>query len=143
MRLPERMEFGERDMRPLSAVAAAANATLLAEVSKTSPESPDLAVVRRALTSARTRTSPPAPEFRSVVAATLLRAKALSVLITAGADPTVKVAGIEHRVYNPGAVSRFIPGGPDGARQSASSRRTKDGGWRKRLFTSETPRATV
>ena len=95
---------------PSSAVAAAANATLLAEVSKTSPESPDLAVVRRALdfgASPNITTSAGIPVL--VVAATLLRAEVVSVLITAGADPTVKVAGIEHRVYNPGAVSRFIP----------------------------------
>ena len=95
---------------PSPVVAAAANATLLAEVSKTWPESPDLAVVRRALdfgANPNITTSAGIPVL--VVAATLLRAEVVSILITAGADPTVKVAGVEHRVYNPGAVSRFIP----------------------------------
>ena len=95
---------------PAPAVAAAANATLLAEVSKTSPESPDLAVMREALglgASPNITTSAGIPVL--VVAATLLHADVVSVLITAGADPTVKAAGIYHATYNPSTVSRFIP----------------------------------
>ena len=92
---------------PGPAMIAAANATLLAEVREPSP---DLAVMREALglgASPNITTSAGIPVL--VVAATLLRAKALSVLITAGADPTVKVAGIYHATYNPSTVSRFIP----------------------------------
>ena len=98
---------------PSPVVAAVANATLLAEVSKTWPESPDLAVVRRALTfgaSPNITTSAGVPVL--VAAALGLHAEAVSVLITAGADPLVKVAGIfeGNAGYNPRTLSAFIPG---------------------------------
>ena len=92
---------------PGPAVIAAANATLLAEVRKPSP---NLAVMREALSlnaNPNVTTSAGIPVL--VVAATMLRAKAVSVLITAGADPLVKVDGVYDATYNRNTVSRFIP----------------------------------
>ena len=92
---------------PGPAVIAAANATLLAEVREPSP---DLAVMREALSlnaNPNVTTSAGIPVL--VVAATMLRAKAVSVLITAGADPLVKVDGVYDATYNRNTVSRFIP----------------------------------
>ena len=92
---------------PGSAVIAAANATLLAEVRKPRP---DLAVMREALSlnaNPNITTSAGIPVL--VVAATMLRAEAVSVLITAGADPLVKVDGVYDATYNRNTVSRFIP----------------------------------
>ena len=92
---------------PGPAVIAAANATLLAEVRKISP---DLAVVRRALDgSANPNITTSAGIPVLVVAATMLHAEAVSVLITAGADPLVKVDGVYDATYNRNTVSRFIP----------------------------------
>ena len=88
-------------------IVAAANAALLAEVGKTSP---DLAAVRRALDTgadANITTSAGVPAL--VVAALGLHAEVISVLITAGADPSVKVAGIWEIDYNPTTLSAFIP----------------------------------
>ena len=72
-------------------IVAAANAALLAEVGKTSP---DLAAVRRALDTgadANITTSAGVPAL--VVAALGLHAEVISVLITAGADPSGESRG--------------------------------------------------
>ena len=92
---------------PSPAIKAAANATLLAEVQKSSA---DVSVVLRALdegADANTATSAGIPVL--VVAATMLHAEVVGILITAGADPTVKVDGLSHHYYSPGVDSRFIP----------------------------------
>ena len=86
---------------------AAANATLLAEIRKTSP---DLAVIRRALSlnaDPNTATSDGIPAL--VVAATLLHAEAVSVLIAAGANPLVRSNELYFNRYNGGGVPRTIP----------------------------------
>ena len=78
-----------------------------------------------------------------VVAVTMLHVEVVSVLITAGANPSVNIDGIFHDRLNPATVSRFIPEaliGTDitltGARRGSANER------RRRLFTSETRRAT-
>ena len=92
---------------PGPVLIAAASATLLAEVQKPSP---NLTVVRQALSShADPNTATDAGVPVLVVAATLLHADVVGVLISAGANPSVKVAGIYDWTYNPEAVSRFIP----------------------------------
>ena len=92
---------------PGPAVIAAANATLLAEIRKSSP---DLDAVLRALDgSANPNVTTSAGIPVLVVAATMLHAEAVSVLITAGADPLVKVDGVYDATYNRNTVSRFIP----------------------------------
>ena len=93
---------------PSPAVKSAADATLLAEVQKSSA---DVSVVLRALdegADANTATSAGIPVL--VVAATMLHAEVVGILITAGADPTVKVkvdGPSGHRYLSPD--SRFIP----------------------------------
>ena len=92
---------------PGPAVIAAASATLLAEVQKTSP---DLAVALQALS---LRADPDIATDAGVpvlvVAATLLHAEVVGALISAGANPSVKVAGVYDPIYNPESASRFIP----------------------------------
>ena len=73
-----------------------------------------------------------------VVAATLLHADVVGVLVTAGADPLVKVAGIAHPVYNSSGALPFHSGGLAGVGLSrARARQPENGGdicplWRRR-----------
>ena len=81
--------------------------TLIAEVQK---RSPDLDVVRDLLDKgARPNVTTSAGTPILVVAATLLHAKVVSVLITAGADVSVKMDGIFDSDINPAPHPRFIP----------------------------------
>ena len=81
--------------------------TLITEVQKGSP---DLAVVRDLLDKgARPNVTTSAGTPILVVAATLLHAEVVSVLITAGADVSVKMDGIFDSDINPAPHPRFIP----------------------------------
>ena len=81
--------------------------TLITEVQKGSP---DLAVVRDLLDKgARPNVTTSAGTPILVVAATLLHAEVVSVLITAGADVSVKMDGIVDADINPAPRPRFIP----------------------------------
>ena len=82
--------------------------TLIAEVQE---DSPNLATVRALLTQgARPNITTSAGLPLLYVAATLLHADVVSVLITAGASPTVKVPGFYHEDFNFRTMPGFIPG---------------------------------
>ena len=93
------------------------DAALIAEVRKPSP---DLSVVRALLDNRANPNITSAGTPLLVVAATLLRAEAVSVLITAGADPSVKMPGI-FSSYNLNTVARFIPAGLNERMRAAAS----------------------
>ena len=96
-----------------AAAAASVNAALLAEVGKDFPDVADVAAVRRALDGGADPNITTSAGIPVLVAAALgLHAEAVSVLITAGADPLVKVAGIFERNggFNIQTLSAFIPG---------------------------------
>ena len=80
---------------------------LIAEVQEVRP---NLATVRVLLDrGARADVTTSAGTPLLVVAVTMLHAEVVSVLITAGANPSVKIDGIFHDRLNPATVSRFIP----------------------------------
>ena len=92
----------------VDAALAAANAMLRAEIEE---DPPDVAAVRRALDGGANPNITTSAGIPVLVAAALgLHAEVISVLITAGADPLVKVAGIHHNTHNPKTLSAFIPG---------------------------------
>ena len=94
-----------------AAALTAANAALLAEVGKDFPDVADVAAVRRALDGGANPNITTSAGIPVLVAAALgLHAEVISVLITAGADSLVKVAGIRHAGYNSETLSAFIPG---------------------------------
>ena len=119
------------------AVEAAANATLLAEAA-------NQAGLGRGAAGAGLEGDPNITTSAGipvlVVAATMLHADVVSVLLTAGASPLVKVDGVSDATYNRNAFPRFIPEALM-ERGLSPRRRTAGGGWRKHLSASETARA--
>ena len=96
-----------------AAAAASVNAALLAEVGKDFPDVADVAAARRALDGGADPNLTTSAGVPVLVAAALgLHAEVVSVLITAGADPLVKVAGIfeGNGGFNIQTLSAFIPG---------------------------------
>ena len=96
-----------------AAAAASVNAALLAEVGKDFPDVADVAAARRALDGGANPNLTTSAGVPVLVAAALgLHAEVVSVLIKAGADPLVKVAGIfeGNGGFNIQTLSAFIPG---------------------------------